>query len=112
VEIIKKLNNMLEINTKLSTAYYLQIDGQTERMNQDLKQYLRIFINHRQEKWLDWLAMVEFVYNNKVQMSTRVLPFKTNNEQDPHIGFEMRKKGKFEKTKEFVKRIKKVYEQY
>ena len=49
VGMIKKLNNMLGINTKLSTAYHPQTDGQTERINQDLEQYLRMFINHRQE---------------------------------------------------------------
>jgi len=41
-----KLNRMLEIDTKLSMAYHPQMDGQTERMNQDLEQYLRMFINH------------------------------------------------------------------
>jgi len=51
--IIKELNNLLGIQTKLSTAYHLQMDGQTERVNQELEQYLRVFINHRQEQWLD-----------------------------------------------------------
>jgi len=44
--IMKELNQMLEIDTKLSTAYYLQTDSQTKRMNQDLEQYLRMFIDH------------------------------------------------------------------
>jgi len=44
--IMKELNQMLGIDTKLSTAYYPQTDGQTERMNQDLEQYLRMFIDH------------------------------------------------------------------
>jgi len=51
-------------------AYHLQMDSQTERMNQDLEQYLRMFINHQQEQWPDWLVTVEFAYNNKVQTST------------------------------------------
>jgi len=44
---MKKLNNLLGIQTKLSTAYYPQIDRQTERINQKLEQYLRVFIDHR-----------------------------------------------------------------
>jgi len=70
---------MLEIDTKLSMAYYLQTDGQIERMNQDLEQYLRIFIDHQQEQWPDWLATAEFAYNNKVQTSTKVSLFRANN---------------------------------
>jgi len=48
-EIMKKLNNLLGIQTKLSTAYYPQMDRQMERINQELEQYLRVFIDHRQE---------------------------------------------------------------
>jgi len=47
--VIRELNRMLGIDTKLSTVFYPQTDGQTERVNQELKQYLRIFINHKQE---------------------------------------------------------------
>jgi len=49
--LMRELNEILEIKTKLSTAFYLQTDGQTERMNQELEQYLRMFIDHRQEQW-------------------------------------------------------------
>ena len=44
--IMKELNRMLGIETKLSTVFYPQTDGQTERMNQELEQYLRMFIDH------------------------------------------------------------------
>ena len=72
---------------------------------------MRIFIDHCQEQWPDWLVTAEFAYNNKVQTSTKVLPFKVNNGQDPHMGFEMRKKGKFERAEDFAKRIKEVYKE-
>jgi len=78
VGMMRELNNLLEIQTKLSTAYYSQTDGQTERINQELEQYLRVFIDHRQEQWLDWLGMVEFAYNNKIYAATKILPFKAN----------------------------------
>ena len=47
---MKELNNLLGIQTKLSIAYHPQTDGQMERINQELEQYLRVFINHRQEQ--------------------------------------------------------------
>ena len=99
---------MLEIETKLSTAFHLQTDGQTERANQELKQYLRMFVDYHQEQWLDWLGMAEFVYNNKVNSSTKVSPFIENNGRNPRMGFEMRKKGKVMRAKEFAAKMKEI----
>ena len=48
-ELTKELNKMLGIETKLLTAFHPQTDGQTEHMNQELEQYLRFFIEHRQK---------------------------------------------------------------
>ena len=47
----KELNKMLGIETKLLTAYHPETDGQTERTNQELEQYLRMYVNHRQNNW-------------------------------------------------------------
>ena len=47
VELTKELNRMLGIKTKLSTTFHPQTDRQTERMNQEVEQYLRFFIEHR-----------------------------------------------------------------
>jgi len=79
-----------------------------ERINQELEQYLRVFIDHRQEQWPDWLGTVEFVYNNKIHMVTKILLFKANYGQDPRMGFERRKKGKYEVAGKFIERIKKI----
>jgi len=49
-ELIKELNRMLEIESKMSIVFHPQIDRQTERVNQELKEYLRMFIDYRQEQ--------------------------------------------------------------
>ena len=48
-EIIRELNWILGIKSKLSIVFHPQIDRQTERVNQELEQYLQMFIDHRQE---------------------------------------------------------------
>ena len=76
--LMKELNRILKIESKLSMAFHPQTNRQIERVNQKLKQYLRIFIDYRQEQWPDWLETTEFAYNNKVYSSTKTSPFKTN----------------------------------
>ena len=44
--LMRELNQMLGIESKMLTAFHPQIDSQTERVNQELEQYLRIFIDH------------------------------------------------------------------
>jgi len=109
--LMRELNEMLEIKSKLSTAFHPQTDGQTERVNQELEQYLRMFIDHRQEQWPEWLGTTEFVYNNKAYSSTRILPFKANYGQDPRMGFERRKKEWYQGAEKFVKKMKEIQEE-
>jgi len=111
VGIMRELNNLLGIQTKLSMAYHPQTDRQMERINQELEQYLRVFIDHRQEQWLDWLETVEFAYNNKIHTVTKISPFKANYGQDPRMGFEGRRKGKYEVAGKFMERMKKIQEE-
>jgi len=77
---------MLGIKTKLSTAFHSQTDGQTKRMNQEVEQYLRFFIEHQQKDWPEWLAMAEFVINNKVHTVTKILPFMANYGKELRMG--------------------------
>jgi len=111
VGLIRELNQMLEIESKMSTVFYPQTDGQTERVNQELEQYLRMFIDHQQEQWPDWLGTAEFAYNNKVHSSTKTSPFKANYRQDPRMGFEVRRKGKYEGAEKFVTKMKEIQEE-
>jgi len=77
-EMTKKLNSMLEIKTKLSMSFYPQTDRQTERINQELEQYLRFFVNYRQKDWPEWLALVKFIINNKAYPTNKVSLFMAN----------------------------------
>ena len=108
VGLIKELNGMLGIKSKLSTVFHLQTDGQTKRVNQKLEQYLRMFIDHRQEQWPEWLGTAEFAYNNKALSNTKILSFKANYGQDPRMGFEERKKGKYTGAEKFIEKIKEI----
>jgi len=107
---MNKLNKLLEIQTKLLTAYHPQTDRQIEKINQELEQYLRVFIDHRQKQWLDWLGTAEFAYNNKIYLVTKISPFKANYSQDLRMGFKRRRRGEFKTAGRFVERMKKIQE--
>jgi hypothetical protein len=65
----------MKARRRLSTAFHPQTDGQTERQNQVLEHYLRCYVNHKQDNWVKYLPMAEFVYNNSVHASTGMTPF-------------------------------------
>ena len=54
------------------------------------------------------MGTAEFVYNNKTYSSTQILPFKANYRQDPRMGFEGRKKGKYERAEKFIEKMKEI----
>jgi len=70
-----------------------------------------MFINHRQKQWPEWLGTAEFAYNNKAHLSTRTSPFKANYRQDPRMGFEGKKKGKYMGAEKFVEKMKEIQEE-
>ena len=102
---------MLGIETKLSMAYHPQTDGQTERTNQELEQYLRMYVNHRQNNWSEWLATAEFAFNNKVHTVTKMSLFKVNYGRELRMSFDIRKKEKNKKAEEFAREMKERHEE-
>jgi transposase InsO family protein len=67
------------MGTKLdfSTAYYPQLDGQTERVNKVLEDLLRAYVLTFDRNWESSLPYAEFSYNNSYQASIRMSPFET-----------------------------------
>lgn len=74
----QSLFKILQVKIKLSSAYHPQTDGQTERVNQVLEQFLRCSINYHQDNWVDLLPIAEFAYNNTIQESIQQTPFFAN----------------------------------
>jgi transposase InsO family protein len=87
-EFMQELYHMLNIAISSSTPYHPQTDGQTERVNQELEQYLRVFINERQDDWAELLPIVEFQHNNHVHSATQTTPFLLDSGHTPRMGFE------------------------
>lgn len=70
---------------KLSTAYHPQTDGQTERVNQTMETYLRIYCNQQQDNWVSLLPMAQIAYNNKLSEATGCTPFFANHGRHPNL---------------------------
>ncbi|UTT90593.1 hypothetical protein NDA17_001888 [Ustilago hordei] len=71
----KAFAEQMGVKHSLSTAYHPQTDGQTERVNQVIEQYLRMYCNYEQDDWVNLLDTAAFVYNNTVHNSIGVSPF-------------------------------------
>ncbi|MBW0527460.1 hypothetical protein O181_067175 [Austropuccinia psidii MF-1] len=67
----------LKISRDLSTAYHPETNGQTERVNQILEQYLPMYVSSNQDDWNTWLPLAQFSYNNSDHSSTKQSPFFT-----------------------------------
>ena len=82
---MKELFEVLKIKGNPSTAYHPQTDGQTERVNQEVKEFLAMFVNDRQDDWSKWLALAQFCHNDREHSATKYSPFFLN------YGYHLRK---------------------
>ena len=60
---MKELCRLMGIVQNVSTAYHPRTNGQSERSNQWLEQYLRFWVDHQQTNWHHYLPLVEFAHN-------------------------------------------------
>ncbi|MBW0560090.1 hypothetical protein O181_099805 [Austropuccinia psidii MF-1] len=79
------LCQQLKISRDLSAAYHPETDGQTERVNQILEQYLLMYVCYHQDDWNTWLPLAEFSYNNSDHSSIKPSPFFPFYGRDPHF---------------------------
>ena len=81
----KTLIAKLGTKFKLSTAYHSETDGQTERTNQSLEQYLRHYINSEHNNWVSLLPIAQLVLNSKESETTGTTPFFANYGKHPRL---------------------------
>ena len=89
----QELYHLLGIKLAATTAYHPQGDIQMERVNQELEQYLRLFVNEREDDWDELLPLAEFQYNNHVHSATQQTPFMLDSGRHPWMGFEPHQVG-------------------
>ena len=72
---MKEICRLLGITQNISTAYHPHTDGQLERTNQWIEQYLRFWVNHQQDNWHYYLPLAEFAHNSWPNETTKQTPF-------------------------------------
>jgi hypothetical protein len=85
----KQLCTRLGISPRLSTAFHPETDGQTERANATMEQYLRAYVTHQQDDWSSWLPLAEFAANNQCSETTMMTPFFANLGYHPRPSFDL-----------------------
>jgi hypothetical protein len=89
----RELYKLLGIKRSTSTTYHPQSDSQTEHVNQEMEQFLRVFINKQQNDWEELLPLAEFTYNNHSHSSTQDTPFMLDTGHHPWMGSEPRQRA-------------------
>jgi len=83
----RELYCLLGIKLASSIAWHPQTNRQMEHINQELDQYLWLFVNKWQDDWYDLLPMAKFQYNNHVHSATQQPPFLLDTGHIPRMGF-------------------------
>lgn len=108
----KTTTTMLNIKPKMSTSHHPQTDGQTERTNQTLEQFLRAFISYLQDDWVSLLPIAQFTYNTNNNASTQTTPFEANYGFTPTIRFEEKSLSTYAETaKQDIDKLRAIHQQ-
>lgn len=81
----RSLGSALNMRLHFTSGYHPEGDGQTERANQTLEQYLRIYCSYQQDDWSKLLPLAEFAYNNAESATTGITPFYANKGYHPNL---------------------------
>ena len=98
----RSLGIALNMKLHFTSGYHPEGDGQTERVNQTLEQYIRVYCNYQQDNWSELLPLAEFAYNNAPNATTGVSPFFANKGYHPNISIHPERDLASARAQEFV----------
>ena len=104
------LGKALGMTLHFTSGYHPEGDGQTERTNQTLEQYLRIYCNYQQDNWAKLLPLAEFAFNNSPSTTTGVSPFFANKGYHPNIAVNSDLGLSSSHTQEYTSDLKELHE--
>ena len=104
------LGTVLNMKLHFTSGYHPEGDRQTERSNQTLEQYLRVYCNYQQDNWADFLPLAEFSYNNAPSATTGVSPFFTNKGYHPNLTVHPERNLSSTRAHEYAVNLESLYE--
>ena len=106
----RSLGTALDMRLHFTSGYHPEGDGQTERVNQTLEQYLRVFCNFQQDNWASLLPLAEFAYNNAPNETTGVSPFFANKGYHPNLAVHPERDMASARAREFAVDLGELHE--
>src|SRR6202045_3684148 len=106
----RSLGKALDMKLHFSSGYHPEADGQTERTNQTLEQYLRAYCNYQQDNWSDLLPLAEFAYNNAPSAATGITPFFANKGFHPNLSISISRTFSSTWAKDFTVDLDKLHQ--
>lgn len=107
----RSLGQALDMTLHFTSGYHPQADGQTERTNQTLEQYLRMYCNYQQDNWSTLLPLAEFAFNNAPSATTGISPFFANKGYHPNISVHLERDIVSSAAREFVTDLDELHQE-
>jgi hypothetical protein len=107
----RSLGKALDMKLHFTSGYHPEGDGQTERTNQTLEQYIRIYCNYQQDNWKSLLPLAEFAYNNAPNATTGISPFFANKGYNPNIAIHPERDLASARAQDFVTNLDELHQE-
>jgi hypothetical protein len=107
----KSLGKALDMKLHFTSGHHPEGDGQTERVNQTLEQYLRVYCNYQQDNWNSLLPLAEFAYNNAPNATTGISPFYANKGYHPEVAVHPERDLASSRARQFVTDLDELHQE-